>query len=360
MMDNKKTISKKRFRSFGFATGVLPPGAKNTIADVPGVRVGHLAKIRGRDIRTGITIIDPGVAGMYEKKIPAAIAVGNGVGKLAGFTQVEELGTLEAPVALTNTLAVGPVMRGVVDLVVKISPKLSPLDTINAVVGETNDGFLNDIHRDVITKADVQRAWAARSANVRMGSVGAGTGTKAFAWKGGIGSASRMVTLRGKRYTLGALVQTNYRGLLTVLGVPVWEKIGGARPFRGSHLRDNGSCMIVYATDAPLTARQLKRIAARAFVGLARTGSVLSHGSGDYAIAFTTSRAGLEGSGSIGKCLPDEMLDVFFQAAAETAEESVYDALFLAETMRGREGNILEAIPVNAVVEIIRRYLRCE
>ena len=356
MQKTKNKTKKRRFRSFGFGVGVLPTGAQNTIADVRGVRVGHATKIKGDDVRTGVTVIDPGVANLYHKKVPAAIAVGNGFGKLAGYTQVEELGTLEAPIALTNTLATGTVMRAIVDLVLKITPHISPIQTINAVVGETNDGLLNNVHSDVISKADVFRAYASRSSRVRLGSVGAGTGTKAFEWKGGIGSASRVCIVEGRRYVIGALVQTNYHGLLTVLGVPIWKFVGKGSRLSGKQLHDNGSCMIVLATDAPLTARQLKRIARRAFIGLGKTGSVMKHGSGDYTIAFTTSRTRLEGSGIAGKCLKDEKLDTFFEAAVDTVEESVYDALFLGETTVGRAGNTLKAFPVERVVQILKQY----
>lgn len=368
---------KKRFSAYGLKVGNLASGQKNSIADVEGVRVGHCTKIEGDDIRTGVTVIDPGVQNLYNKKIPAAVAVGNGVGKVAGFTQVEETGTLEAPIALTSTLAVGPVMRGVVDLILETTRDIGPLDSVNAVVGECNDGFLNDIHHDVITKDDVRKAFDARTDNFEIGNVGAGTGMRAFGFKGGIGTASHEVMVEGKIYTLGVLVQTNFGGNLTILGVPVYRflkkpdpphlPITTSSPSRGEDLGEgaaeekisrDGSCMIVIATDAPLTARQLKRITNRTFLGLGRTGSVMRHASGDYAIAFSTNRTGLEGSGEIGQCLADNLLTPFFVATVDGTEEAIYDALFAAETMRGTKGavTVLEALPHDEVVDLLRRY----
>jgi len=347
---------KKRFREYGFRTGFLPIGNRNSISDVSGVCVGHTTKIEGEILRTGVTLIEPGVRNLFGNKIPAAISVGNGFGKLTGVVQVNELGTLEAPIALTNTLAVGPVMRGVVDIMLAENTTIKPTETINIVVGETNDGFLNNIHQDVITKEDVRRAYDACSPDVLLGNVGAGTGTRAFSWKGGIGTASRVLQVEGKTYTLGILVQTNFGGALTMLGIPI-GKILHKTDFSDFVVSPGGgSCMIVLATDAPLTARQLKRVARRTFLGLARTGSILAHGSGDFAIAFTTRREGLEGSGLVGACLRDQDLTQFFLAAAEAVEEAVYDALVAAETMQGRDGNTLEALPIEEVISLLKKY----
>lgn len=358
-MENKN--NKKRFAEYDFHQSILPAGKHNRITDVNGVRIGHYTKIEDEDVRTGITIIDPGIANLFNNKIPAAIAVGNGYGKLVGSTQVRELGTLEAPIGLTNTLAVGTVMRGIIDIVLAEDESVGPTDSINAVVGETNDGLLNDLHRDVLSKEDVRKAYDARSLEVDIGNVGAGTGTRAFSWKGGIGTSSRLIETGGVKHTLGVLVQTNYGGALTIHGVPVW------RWFKKSDFdslviekKDGGSCVVVIATDAPLTSRQLGRIARRAFLGLARTGSVLSGTSGDYAIAFTTNRNGIEGSGNTNACLADSQLNGLFLAAVESTEEAVYDALFAAETMRGRVGNTLEALPVHMVVEILKKHLAYE
>lgn len=358
-METTAATPQKRFREYGFDPGILSPGTMNSIADVSGVRVGHATKISGDDVRTGVTIVDPGASDMFRAKLPAAVAVGNGYGKLVGVSQIEELGTLETPITLTNTLAVGPVARAVVDWVINHTKDIAPDETINAVVGETNDGYLNAIHKNSITDADVRTAFDSLSSSVGIGNVGAGTGTRAFSWKGGIGTSSRRVPLSNTAYTLGVLTQTNFGGALQIMGVPVGRLLGmtdfdSFLPVSGG----DGSCMIVIATDAPLSSRQLGRIARRAFLGLARTGSVLSHGSGDYAIAFSTSRAGLEGSaGSLTSCLADKDLTPFFLAAVETVEESVYDALFAAQTLSGRDGHIREALPKERVVAFLRKRL---
>ncbi|MEK7508181.1 MAG: P1 family peptidase [Patescibacteria group bacterium] len=353
MKTNKN--QQKRFRDYGFTVGFLTPGKRNAITDVRGVRVGHATKIQGTQIRTGVTVIDPGVKNLFEKKLPAAISVGNGFGKLAGFTQVEELGTLEAPIVLTNTLAVGPALRGMVDIMLEKIPQRLNQHSVNVVTGETNDAFLNDIRRNVINGSDVARAYKNLSGNVAEGNVGAGTGTRLFSWKGGIGSSSRTASIGKKRFTLGVLVQANFGGALTIAGVPIGAMLCKTNFDSFIESQGDGSCMIIAATDAPLSARQLKRIARRAFLGLARTGSVMSHGSGDYAVAFSTSREGIEGSGTMGACIPDELLTPFFLAITEAVEEGVYNALFMAETMRGRNGNMLEALPVEKVVKILQK-----
>lgn len=346
---------KKRFSDYEFRVGFLPYGTLRSIADVPGVRVGHTTKIEGDRIRTGVTLIDPGIPNLLRKKLPAAIAVGNGYGKMAGFTQVEELGQLEAPIALTNTLAVGPVMRAIIDHVLADTQDLGPLDSVNVVVSEVNDGRLNDLHANSVGAAEVERAFAALSEQVGIGNVGGGTGARAFSWKGGIGTASRRIIVKGETYTLGVLVQTNYGGSLTILGVPVGLRLG-KMDFQIPQPPSDGSCTIVLATDAPLSARQLKRIAQRTFLGLGRTGAVLNHSSGDYAIAFSTNRHGLEGSGEFGSCLADEDLPNFFLAAVEGTEESVYDAIFAAETMTSAVGTgRLDALPTEAVLEMLRQ-----
>jgi D-aminopeptidase len=345
------TSIQKRIRDFGLISGLLPAGPTNLLSDIPGVKVGHYTIHQAPKVHTGVTVIDPGVDTIYRNKLPAAIAVGNGYGKLAGYTQVEELGTLETPIALTNTLAVGPVMRGVVDVVLADTPDLLPYETINAVVGETNDGLVNDIHELHITSKDVQTAYDARRADFELGAVGAGTGTRAFSWKGGIGSSSRVVEYKGKSYTVGALVQTNFGGALTIMGVPVGEKLGET-DFNGSVQRllqkPDGSCMIVVATDAPLDSRQLKRLAKRALIGMTRTGSVMANSSGDYAIAFSTNR----NSGNVSE--DDNELNMLFLAAAEATEESVYDALFAAETTIGDRVTLAQ-LPVEQVVALVKR-----
>jgi D-aminopeptidase len=337
-------MTSRRFRNYDFNPGMLPTGEKNLISDVGNVRVGHVTKVVGDDIRTGVTVIDPGIGDLFRTKLPAAVAIGNGFGKLAGTTQIDELGTLETPIALTNTLAVGPVLRGLVDLTIENTPDLKPFETINAIVGETNDGLVNAIHKNSITSQDVYQAYAQKKSDFSLGCVGAGTGTRAFSWKGGIGSASRKVSIGDKNYTVGALVQTNFGGSLTVMGIPIGQRLGKTdfSPFLKT---PDGSCMIVLATDAPLTDRQLKRVAKRGLVGMTNTGSVMAHGSGDYAIAFSVEKEG---------AVEEDALTAFFLAAAETVEESIYDALFLAETTRGRDGEILEALPVDKVVAMLR------
>ena len=335
----------KRFRDYGFISGLLPTGANNLISDVANVKVGHVTKTEGDDTRTGVTVVDPGTDDLFRNKLPAAVAVGNGFGKMAGSTQIEELGTLETPIALTNTLAVGPVLRGVVDLTLQNTLDIKPFETVNAVVGETNDGLVNAIHKNIVTGDDVARAYADKKKEFALGCVGAGTGTRAFSWKGGIGSASRVVSLDGRKYTVGALVQTNFGGNLTIMGIPVGQKLG-TTDFDAFINTPDGSCMIVLATDAPLTERQLRRLAKRGLLGMAKTGSVMANGSGDYAIAFSVEKTG---------SIDDDQITPFFLAAVEVVEESIYDALFLAETTTGRDGRRLDVLPVEQVVAMIRK-----
>lgn len=355
MNQQNSSEQKKRFRDYGFSFGLLPIGPTNTISDVGGVLVGHATRIESQNIRTGVTIIDPGTKDLFHKKIPAASAVGNGHTKSVGLTQIDECGTLEVPIALTNTLAVGPVMRGMVDLVQKVTPDLGPLDSINVVVGEINDGRVNDLHANTILAHDVLNAYKNRSKILELGSVGAGTGARAFSWKGGIGSTSRQITVGTQTYTFGVLVLTNYGGALTILGVPVWKTLGKTDFTDFLPKGADGSCITICATDAPLTSRQLGRIARRTFLALGKTGAILAHASGDITVAFSTSGTGLEGSGEIGACLRDTDLNPFFLAAIEATEESVYDALFLGTTMTGRDGYTLEELPIETVVELLRK-----
>lgn len=337
------TSSAKRIRDYGLIPGLLPAGPKNLLSDVMCVKIGHYS-VNNDDIRTGITVIDPGIDNLFRNKLPAAIAIGNGYGKLAGYAQVNELGTLEAPIALTNTLAVGPVTRGVIDLMLSLTPDIQPIDTINAVVGETNDALTNNIHKLSLDSKDVLTAYNDRRVDFQLGCVGAGTGTRCFSWKGGIGSASRMVNLRGQKYTVAALVQTNFGGALTIMGVPVGSKLGKTDFDDFAH-KPNDSCMIVLATDAPLNSRQLKRLAKRSLLGMVRTGSIMATGSGDYAIAFTTNQQ---------QSIADDSLNPFFLAAVESVEESIYDALFLARTTPGRSNKPLQRLPVEQVVKIVQ------
>jgi len=345
-----------RFHTFGFPGGLLPTGARNTIADVAGVTVGHRTRIEGADVRTGVTLVDPGIDRLFQRKIPAAIAVGNGYGKMAGISQVQELGTLETPIALTSTLAVGPVVRGVVDLVVACGG-VGPTDSINAVVGEVNDGRLNALHANTIAPEDVLAANADRTADFALGCVGGGTGARCFAWKGGIGSASRVVQVDGKTFTVGVLVQTNFGGALTICGIPFGRDFAPTDHDPFLPPGPDGSCMAVVATDAPLSARQLGRVARRTFLGLARTGATLAHGSGDYAVAFTTDRGRLDGSDEPDPGLPDSALNPFFLAAVEATEYAVYDALFAATGMDGRDGSRLEEFPRERAIAQLQKRL---
>jgi D-aminopeptidase len=352
-----------RARDLGLAPGVFDPGRLNAITDVGGVKVGHVTLVTGDAVRTGVTAILPHGGNLFQDKVAGAVFVGNAFGKLAGSTQVEELGTIETPIALTNTLSVGAAVDGVVRWTLQ-QPGNESVRSVNALVGETNDGGLNDIRGLHVRPTHVSEAIAsAREGSVAEGSVGAGTGTRAFGWQGGIGTASRVLRGRGD-YTLGVLVQSNFGGVLTIGGAPVGKELGryafgptrSPEPEAGSL---DGSCMIVVATDAPIDARDLKRLAARAVFGLARTGSSYSHGSGDYAIAFTTSTEMRTAFGDAKPrartILPPEAVSPLFQAALEATEEAVYNSLLQATTVESRFGKA-EAIPIEKVREILRKY----
>jgi D-aminopeptidase len=355
--------ARPRARDLGVEPGVFPPGPLNAITDVAGVRVGHATIIDGDRVRTGVTAVVPHPGNLFQEKVPGAVFVGNAFGKLAGSTQVDELGTIETPVLLTNTLSVGVAVAAAAAWTLA-QPGNSDVRSVNAVVGETNDGGLNDIRGQHVTTDHVLAAIAAaREGPVEEGSVGAGTGTQCFGWKGGIGTASRTVPAGGSRYVLGVLVQTNFGGVLTIDGVPVGKLLrryafGPSAPGQAGAEPADGSCMIVVATDAPLDARDLKRLAARAVFGLARTGSSFSHGSGDYAIAFSTApglrtRPG-DASPATRTILPSDGVSPLFQAALEATEEAVYNSLFRATTMTGN-GRTVDAIPLDRVRELLAR-----
>lgn len=343
--------------------GVLPRGALNAITDVGGVKVGHTTIIRGDSVRTGVTAIIPHEGNLFQQKVPAAIFVGNGFGKLAGVTQVQELGNLESPVVLTNTLAVPTGMDAVITYSLARNPQLA---SVNAVVGETNDGYLNDIRGRHVRTADVLEAIEKAAVGpVAEGNVGAGTGTVCFGFKGGIGTASRVVPKRAGGYTVGVLVQTNFGGVLQVDGVPVGELL--KKYYLGDQLNNpaDGSCMIVVATDAPLDARNLERLAKRAFMGLARTGGIASNGSGDYVIAFSTHpsvRVPHENRELLQpqSVLQNEAVSPLFMAAIEATEEAILNSLFRAETMKGKGGRTVEALPLDRVVPLLRQYKSIE
>jgi D-aminopeptidase len=347
-----------RARDLGVAPGVFAPGPANAITDVAGVRVGHTTLVAGDDVRTGVTAVLPHGRNLFQQKVPAAVFVGNAFGKLTGSTQVEELGTLETPIVLTNTLAVGTAVRAVVDYTLA-QPGNEDVRSVNAVVGETNDGGLNDIRGAHVTAEHVQAALREASTGpVAEGSVGAGTGTRCFGWKGGIGTSSRVVPQRYGGYVVGVLVQTNFGGVLTVDGAPVGRELG-RYAFGPNAEAGDGSCMIVVATDAPLDARDLRRLAARAVFGLARTGSSFSNGSGDYAIAFSTAPEARVFHGEavprMRLLLPTEGVSPLFEAALEATEEAVYNSLFRATTVTSRFGTA-EAIPIERVSEVLARY----
>lgn len=352
--------ARPRARDIGLAPGVFAPGARNAITDVAGVSVGHATLNQGDSVRTGVTVIVPHPGNVFQDKVPGAVFVGNAFGKLAGSTQVDELGTIETPIALTNTLSVGAAIEGLVKWTLD-QPGNTNVRSVNALVGETNDSGLNDIRGQYVRPQHVLDALkAVTTGDVPEGSVGAGMGTQAFGWKGGIGSSSRKLEARHGGYTVGVLVQSNYGGVLTMGGAPV-GKILGRYSYRptGQDDHGDGSCMIVVATDAPIDARDLKRLAARAVFGLARTGSSYSNGSGDFAIAFSTA-ADLRtrfGSSTVQarSVLPADGVSPLFQAALEATEEAVYNSLLKATTVTSRLGTA-EALPIERVKEILGRY----
>ena len=344
----------------GIKIGVLPQGKQNAITDVPGVKVGQVTLIKADSIRTGVTAILPHGGNIFQQKVPAAIFVANGFGKLAGLSQVQELGNIETPIILTNTLNVAAAMDAVISYTY-LQKGNEKIQSVNAVVGETNDGYLNDIAGRHVTTKDVLRAIETATADsVAQGNVGAGTGTVCFGFKGGIGTSSRTIPKGRGGYTVGVLVQTNFGGVLEIAGVPVGQKLNKF------YLRDelnntvDGSCMIVVATDAPLDARNLERLAKRAFMGLAKTGGIASNGSGDYIIAFSTDSS-LRVPYDEPKILQqnvlsnDEMTPLFL-ATIEATEEAILNSLFAAETMTGKNKRTVEALPIKQVMDIFKNY----
>lgn len=349
-----------RLRDWGIEIGVFKPGPNNAVTDVEGVKVGHVTLTRGDSVRTGVTAVLPHEGNVFEQKVRAAVFVGNGFGKLIGTTQISELGQIETPIVLTNTLSVWDAANGVVDYMLAL-PGNERVRSINPVVGETNDGFLNDIRGRHVSRSDVLRAIsAATGGHVEEGCVGAGTGTICNGWKGGIGTSSRRLPPAMGGYTVGVLVQTNYGGILDIAGVPVGKELGRYAFKERLAPRGDGSCMIVVATDAPLSIRQLQRLAARAPLALGRTGSSMSHGSGDYVIAFTTSRDAEETDEGIRTrtLLNDEHLSPLFQATVEATEEAIVNSLFKATDTKGYLGRTVEALPLEKVKEVFRKYGR--
>lgn len=404
-----------RAREAGVVVGVMPPGPLNAITDVAGVRVGQVTVSTGSEVRTGVTAILPHPGNPYRERVPAAIVVANGFGKLVGLSQVRELGELETPILLTCTLCVWKAADAMTDWLLR-QPGMEGVRSINPVVGETNDGTLNDIRsRPILPEHVFQALEGATDGPVAEGAVGAGTGTVAFGWKGGIGTSSRQLPDRLGGYTVGVLVQSNYGGSLTINGAPVGRELRryafqrelesgpdalatgarakpevgpkpeaatpGSREFRpldedAAGFSADGSIMIVVATDAPLDPLNLERLASRALVGLARTGSSMSNGSGDYVIAFSTApsvrRGQGQGSGGTGGApsasavdsaaaasaalVSNNEMSPLFQAVAEATEEAIYNSLFRATTTRGARGSVVEALPLERTLEILQRY----
>lgn len=354
--------TRRRARELGVEIGILQPGPNNAITDVSGVLVGQATLRRGDSVRTGVTAILPHAGNLFHEKVPAAIFVGNGFGKLLGVTQIEELGNLESPILLTNTLSVPRVADALIDYILALSGNEN-VRSVNVVVGETNDGFLNDIRGRHLGRDEVFAALQKASPGpVAEGCVGAGTGTVCFNWKGGIGSSSRRLPKTVGGYTVGVLVQTNFGGVLTINGAPVGRALGQfamqeALPYSNS----DGSCMIIVATDAPLEARNLKRLAARAMLGLARTGGYASNGSGDYVIAFSTAKEnrvshnpGVRVQNQLA--LVNDETSPLFLAVVEATEEVIINSLFMATTTRGFAGHVVEAVPIDRTLEILKKY----
>ncbi len=338
-----------RVRDYGIKIGVYSPGRFNAITDVKGVLVGHKTIVEGKNIRTGVTAVLPHSGNLYEEKVPAAVYIANGYGKLTGISQVVELGEIETPIVLTNTLSVWDAARALVVYTMNLNPSAR---SINPVVGETNDGYLNDIRALRVKGKDVLEAIKeARSGRVEEGAVGAGTGTVALGFKGGIGTSSRVLPPQQGGYTVGVLVQSNFGGLITVAGFPLWKYLG-----RNPLSSRKGSCMIIVATDAPLSSRNLYRLAKRAVFGLVRTGGFSSNGSGDYVIAFSTAYRIVNGK-KVGNTdlVPNDRMTPLFQAVAEATEEAILNSLFEAKTVSGHRGTV-SALPVKRTVELMRKY----
>ena len=352
-----------RIRDFGICPGIFHPGTWNAITDVPGVKVGHVTLIEGDNIRTGVTAILPHDGNLFRKKCPAAIYVGNGFGKLAGVTQVRELGNIETPIVLTNTLSVAQGIEGVLSYTLNLKGNEN-VRSVNAVVGETNDAGLSDIRGRHVKADDVVKAiLSAQSGPVAEGCVGAGTGTICFGWKGGIGTSSRVLPKELGGYTVGVLVQSNYGGILEIDGAPVGQRLG-QYSFKSNvenpdyQLNPDGSCMMVLITDAPLDARNLERMAKRVMMGMAKTGGIASNGSGDYVIAVSNCSENLIDE-TTDKYYPtllhNDAMSPLFEAAIEATAEALWNSLFMATDMKGIDGRVVPAIPIEAVLQAMRQ-----
>ena len=353
----KRNLDRCRIRELGLKPGILSPGPFNAITDIAGVLVGHLTLIEGDDIRTGVTVILPHGGNLYREKVPAGLAVGNGYGKMMGSTQLAELGEVETPILLTNTLAVPHAAEAIIDWTLA-QPGNEQVRSVNPIVGETNDGILNNIRKRALTTRHMLMAIeSAQGGPVVEGSLGAGTGTVCFGWKGGIGTSSRQLPVSLGGYTVGALVQSNFGGILEMDGIPVGKALGQyyLKDQLDSHSA-NGSIMIIIATDAPLSDRNLSRLAKRGLAGLARTGAAMSNGSGDYAVAYSTAKEVRRvGNDPVvtHREVPNERISPLFLAAIEATQEAIYNSLCMAETTKGYQGVTIEAIPLEKVHSLI-------
>lgn len=358
---SNEIYAQKTLREWGIVTGIFPTGENNAITDVPGVTVGQVTCIEGDSIRTGVTAIIPHQGNIFRKKVPAAIYAGNGFGKLAGYTQVAELGNIETPIVLTNTLNVAAGIDGLITYTMQ-QPGNENLRSVNAVVGETNDGGLNKIQQRYVTPDIVLQALrTAKSGPVEQGCVGAGTGTVAFNFKGGIGTSSRKLPESLGGYTIGVIVQSNYGGVLEIDGVQVGQKLG---QFSFKDHVDipqantaDGSCMMIVITDAPIDARNLERVAKRAMMGLAKTGGIASNGSGDYVIALSVAPENLIEDGKklhTQTVLDNGEMSSIFCATIEATAEALWNSMFMAKTTKGYNGKVVEALPVEKVVKMLK------
>ncbi len=355
--DAQSLSGRARAHELGIHVGMMETGPLNMITDVPGVKVGHVSRFEGENVRTGVTAILPHGGNMFRDKVPGAIYNFNSFGKMAGSLQVQELGNIETPIVLTNTLNVGTAVEALVAYMLSLEGN-EQVRSVNALVGETNDGYLNDIRGQHITTADVFAAIEnARTGHVAEGSVGAGTGTTSFGYKAGIGTASRIsMPIGGQTYTVGVLVQANFGRFLHINGVPFTREIAEEAFVRD----DDGSAMVIIATDAPLSDRNLERLAKRSFMGMGRTTGFMSNSSGDFAIAFSTAytipNAGIRQVENMPAFISNNEMNTLFQAVEEATQEAIYNALFMAETVTGDRGNTSEAIPLDKVIEIMEKY----
>lgn len=350
-----------RIRELGIKPGILSPGKLNSITDVKGVSVGHTTLIKGDSIRTGVTVILPHQGNIFRDKVPAAVFVGNGFGKAIGFTQIRELGNIETPIALTNTLNAFLVANALVDYTLSV-PGNQQLTSVNPIVGETNDGWLNDIRGRHVKSSHVFDAIEnATTGAVKEGNVGAGTGTMALGFKGGIGTSSRVLPEERGGYTVGVLVQTNFGGILTINGAPVGEELDNYYMSGEVPYTVDGSCMIIIATDAPLSPRNLERLATRSFLAMGNVGAFSSNGSGDYSIAFSTSEKvripyNPENRERTISIVNNDYMSPLFLAVVEATEEAIYNSLFMAETMTGQKGRTVRELPVEKTLKILEKY----